>query len=233
MGPSELRHLVEKTAEGEPAALGGLDPLPGCTPVEVDAALAAVWGVTAGELRIDAARTVAAAVEASRRIAGISASGGSVVFATAAPASLLPLYAHLARLAGGAGAQLSDEPDSAPFICDGRSGRVVRLVGGVATVTDGDSVLATVDRTASDELLFVVGRPGLVVGDGPFAAGAVRAGLPVVAFAGVRGLAMGVAALRGEPTTVVPIDTGQHPSAYEVVAEVMGEAFLAALGDAP
>ena len=231
-GPTELRRLVERIAAGDVRVLGGMDPFPGCTSLEVREALSAIWGVEPDCHEIDPERTIAAGAEASRRLAALAARGGRVVFATAAPASLLPVHQHLARLVAGAGADLADEPDSPPFRCDGRGGRMLRRAGGVAVVTDGSSILATADSAVSEELLFGERRPDLVVGDGPFVVGAVRSGLPAVAFSGVRGLAMGVAALRGAPVTVVPVDTGRPPSAYEPLLDVMQDAFVAAIGDA-
>jgi len=231
IGPAELEHLVERTAAGDESSLGGLDPFPDCTSLEVRDALQAIWGVSPEAHEIDPARTIDAAVEASRRMASAAAHGESLVLATAAPASLLPLYLCLARAAAGAGAQIVDEPDSPPFRCDGRGGRVLRRAGGVAFVTDGSSILATVDSAAADELLFGAPRPDLVVGDGPFAFGAVRAGLATVAFAGVRGLAMGVAALRGAPVTVVPMCAERPAGSYVALLDVMEEAFAAELGE--
>ena len=232
IGPTELRHLVQATAAGDPSALGGLDPLPGCTPLEVSEALFAVWGATPDVHEIDPARTLRAAAEAARRMAGMAAAGARVVFATAEPASLLSVHMHLARLVGGAGADLPDEPDSPAFRCDGRAGRVLRRVGGVAVVTDGRSILATADGAAAEELLFGTRRPDLVVAAAPVAARAVRAPLPVNAMARPGGLGWGGGGLRGAPVTVVPVDTGRPPGAYGAVVEVMEEAFVAALGEA-
>lgn len=233
IGPAELRHLVDRTAAGDESVLGGLGPFPDCTSTEVREALEAVWGVSPEAHEIDPARTIDAAAEASRRLVGAAAHGERVAFATAAPASLLSVYQRIARLVAGIGAQLVDEPDSPPFRCDGRGGRVLRRAGGVAFVTDGSSILATGDSAASDELLFGARRPDLVVGDGPFAFGAVSAGVATVALAGVRGLAMGVAALRGAPVTVVPVYTERPPDAYAPLLEVIEESFVALLGEMP
>ena len=228
-GPAELRRLVERIAAGDMAAMCGLAPFPECTVEEVRGVLASVWGACPERPETDPELTLDAARRAGERLAALSAQGARIAFATAYPASLLPFHLHVARLVRGVGAEVPEEPDSPPFLCDGRSGRVLRRVGGVAVVVAGGSVLATSDPAASEELLFGSRRPRLLVCDGPFAAGAVRAGVPTVALAGVHALALGVAGSRGAPLDLIPLDPTRPPGAYEPLLEALESAFAAAV----
>ena len=86
-------------------------------------------------------------------------------------------------------------------------------------VSDGRSLLATDDPEAAREWLFVVGRPALVVADGPFATVAWEDGLEVVALAGPDRPALAPAAAAGERCTVVPMRTDRSPAAYGPLVE--------------
>jgi hypothetical protein len=88
----------------------------------------------------------------------------------------------------------------------------------VAALTDGDALLADPGVEAIDELLFTVPYPDLVVADRGFAGGALRAGIEVIALADLDAVALGLAATRGLPATVVPLH-GQRPAAAYAVLE--------------
>ena len=149
-GPTELRHLVSGVASADRSVLLGLAPFEGCTVEEVRAVLLSRWGASPERPETDPELTLASTAEAADRLASMSCARARITFATSRPASLLPLLGHLARLARGVGAELAEEPDSPRFRCDGRAGRVLRWVGGVAVVSDGRSVLATDDRAAAE-----------------------------------------------------------------------------------
>lgn len=226
-GATELRRLAERVAAGDPGVLCGLEPFAGADLPEVESALGAVYGASpeAQPCAVDPARTVAGIAAASDAIAAASQGGGRIAFATASPASLLPLLQHLARLGSSAGAEVVGEPDSPPFRAGGRTGRFLRWFDGVAVVSDGVSLLGTDECEVADELLFTIRRPHLLVADGPFAGRAVAAGIPTVAFAGLAHLALAVAAHRGERLTVVPLATDREPAAYTPLAAVAGARF--------
>ena len=138
-------------------------------------------------------------------------------FATAQPASLLGIHATLARLARAAGATIDDADDTGPLRVDGRTGRFLRWLDGIAVVSDGSSLLATSGPDAAEEWMFLAGRPSLVVADGPFAVAAVDAGVEVVAFAGLDRVELAVPAVRtraqhGNGCLVVPVHGGRARS---------------------
>ncbi|MFM8972107.1 MAG: phosphatase, partial [Actinomycetota bacterium] len=81
------------------------------------------------------------------------------------------------------------------------------------------SLLATDDPEAAREWLFVVGRPTLVVADGPFAAVAWEDGLEVITLTGPDRPALAPAAARGERCIVVPMRTDRPPAAYGPLVE--------------
>jgi histidinol phosphate phosphatase hisN-like protein len=151
------------------------------------------------------------------RIAEIAGTGGRIAVAAASPASLLALFLEVVSLARAGGAEVPDLPDIGPVRADGRSGRSIRWVGGVATVTDGRSLCATRDGEAAREWLFVIPRPALVVAEPPFAEVAWEAGIEVVAVAGLDRAALAIAAVRGERCTLVPVRPDREPAAYETL----------------
>jgi hypothetical protein len=202
---------------GDRRGLVGFGRFPGLRVEEVLDALDQVWGWTPAEanVAIDPGRTLAGAQAAFARIAAVAAVGGRVTFAPARPASLLELQWVVATLAGDAGARLVAADETPALRVAGRPGRRIRWVGAVAVLTDGSSLLATDAPECGDEALFELpARPDLLVGDGVYAAAALRAGIPAVAFAGLESMVFGVAARRGAPVTIVPLDETRPPRAY-------------------
>jgi histidinol phosphate phosphatase hisN-like protein len=232
-GAAELDHLATRLVAGDRAVLGDLPPFSGLTRERVDDVRRLVWGETLVPPTIDPHRTLAAAAAAAAQLAHVASARRTVVFATAMPASLLPLQQHLARLARAGGAQVVDAPDSAPLRADGRAARCLRVFGGVAAVTDGASVLATRDVGAARHWARSLGRPSLAVTDGPFALAAIALGVPTIAFADLRNLAVALAAGDGAPVTAVPVRVGRPPRAYEALGDVVDAAFAAALSAGP
>jgi hypothetical protein len=233
LGASELRRIVHRIVEGDRRVLGGLSPFPLLTDEDVWSALVAAFGTDRAEPGIDAVCCTTAARRATARIASVSAGGGRVAFATARPASLLPLHTAFARLARAAGADVLDGDDSTPLRIDGRAGRRVRWIDGVACATDGGSLLAVQGAEAPDEWLFLLPRPALAVADGPFAEAALEAGIEVVALAGFDRPALAVAAARREPVWLVPLHVGRPAGAYAPLVRVLEEAARQALEVAP
>lgn len=211
-GRTELRHLVE--------ALGG----------DVDecwAALERVTGTTRRTPRIEPACTMRAVEDAAARIDAVARAGGRIAFATARPAAMLGLHAALARAARERGAQVVEEEDAGPLRVDGRMPRWIRWIDGVACVTDGDSLLAAQRSDAGTEWCFVVGRPALVVADGPFAQCALEQGVDTVGFGGLDRPGLLVAAAREAGACGVPVHPGRPARAYALVGEAFAAAFRA------
>jgi hypothetical protein len=170
---------------------------------------------------------------AAARIGAVARAGGRIAFATAQPASLLGVHGALARLAGEAGAAVDDTDDAGPMRVDGRGGRWLRWMDGVAAVTDGSSLLATTGADAAEEWMFLAGRPALVVADGPFATSALRAGVEVVALAGLDRLDLAIPTARAQGCLVVPVHGGRPARAYRPLTTVMASAFGADTASGP
>lgn len=221
-GVAELRHLMRRLAAGDPEACAGLGPFAGLTGDELAGLLERVWGCRSdgATVGVDAARSLLGAARARERVLDVARRGGAVVFATAAPACLLGFHARLATLAREAGGRVvvDDGPHGVPV--SGNGHRRIVWVAGVAVATDGRTLGGSVGRDAAAELLFHLARPDLVVGDGPFAAAAVRDGIETVVVADLDGMAFGVAAARGLPVTVVPVRLGACPGAYEELLDL-------------
>ena len=220
-GPTELRRFVERIVAGDPGALGEVPEYTNLAGVEAWAAFEAVFGITPEHTSIDAGHTVAAARAAATRVAEVGRVGGRIAIATGAPASLLPLAQAFGRLAREAGAEVEILADVGPIRVDGRAGRALRWVDGVACVTDGNGLLPARDGEAAREWLFVLRRPALVVADGAFADVAWAAGVEVVALAPPERGALAVAAARAGRCTVVPLRTDREPRSYAPLAEAL------------
>lgn len=223
-GRTELRHLVDRCAAGDRAALGELAPMPDLTALELWDAIALVYGADPDAPAIDPKRTIDAFGRALTRLASVADAGARIALATANPAALLPLFMRLGSVASGRGAEVADLPDAGPMRVDGRTGRSLRWFGGVAAVVEHGSVLATRDGEAAREWFFVLPRPALVVADGSFAEVAWEAGVEVVAFAGLDRPGLAVAAARDDRCTVVPLRTDRAPRGYRALETMIDAA---------
>ena len=209
-GPSELRRLVERAA-GE-----GTQPVP---IAEAWASVEKVFGSTSEAPRIDVDLTIEGAARAVARIVEVAGTGAPIALATSRPASLLPMYLALARLARISSGDVADLEDSGPLRVDGRTARVVRWVDGVAVVSDGHDLCGTRGTEAPLEWLFLIPRPALVVADGPYADAALAAGIEVVAPAGLDHCSLAIGPSRDRHCLVIPMWTDRSPADYRPLLE--------------
>lgn len=221
-GRTELRSIVERLAAGDRRTLAGLAPTPGFSLIDAWAAVRTVFGATPETPTVDAALALDACDRAAARVDAVAATGGTVAFACSVPASLLGVHAALATRARTGGAAVPSPDDTGAIRADGRAGRRLRWFDGIAVVSDGRSLLATDDPEVARDWLFVIGRPTLVVADGPFATVAWEDGIEVVSLTGPDRPALAPAAARGERCTVVPMRTDRPPSAYRPLVERLG-----------
>ncbi|MFN8027073.1 MAG: phosphatase [Acidimicrobiia bacterium] len=221
-GRDEVVALMRRLAAGAPPARLGLDPLGTTTYAQVEAAVAAVYGWEGDgpRARIAASSTVAGFDAAMARVLEVARAGGDLAFATARPASLLPLHCAIAASASAAGGKVLSARESGPI---GTGGRRLRWLDDVAVVTDGVQLLGDDDVPAAEELLFTLSRPDLLVADRCFAGVALNAGIEVVAFADLDALALAVAAHRGRSVRVVPLDERRPPVAYQALRGRLAE----------
>ncbi len=218
---TELRRTVERLVVGDRRALGELDPMIGLTLMDAWTAVKGAFGASAEAPVIDASRTIAATRSAIARVLEVSAHGARVAIATAAPASLVTLHLAFARLARANGAEVVDLPDFGPIRADGRTPRWLRWVGGVALVSDGQSLCDTRDGEAAREWMFAIPRPSLVIADGPYAEVAWERGIEVVAFAGLDRPGLALAAAVDGRCTLVPMRTDRPARGYQVLEDLI------------
>jgi hypothetical protein len=223
LGRTEVVAIMRRVIEGDPAALLGLDRFTDVDLPELSAAANRVWGWDTNQaaVSIDPDRLLGGVRDGRARILDVARRGGRVLVASSRPASLLALHQSMARLARSAGAHLLGETEAGPLPAAGRASVRLWWVGGVAVVTDGDSLLADRGIEAVGELLFTVPRPDLVIGDRGFAGGALAAGIEVVAVADVDAVALGLAACRGQPVTVIPMHERRPAAAYAVLDPIL------------
>lgn len=186
---------------------------------EAWAAIATVYGWKPENARaqIDACSLEHAAFRVRDRLRALASAGGRIGFATSRPASLLPCFTALARGATDRGARVLTLDR---FGLDGGRDQLW-WHDGVAVVTDGTSLLATDGRRQGADWLFAIGAVDLVVADRGFAAAAVGEGIPTVVFADLDEPGFAVAALRGLPVDVLPVDTSRPPNAYGPLVDML------------
>ncbi len=219
-GRDEIVSVMRRLAHGAPATRLGLPPFDALENRHVEIAVAEIYG-WAGDgprARIAPSRTVDGFTAACERILEVAAARGRIAFATARPASLLPLYRRLVARAGAAGADVLTADETGVV---GLSGRRVRWIDKVAVLTDGAALLGDDSVDAAHEWLFTLARPDLVVCDRTYAGVAVATGLEAVAFADLDGLALAVAAWQGRSLRIVPLDDRRPPRAYAGLLDLL------------
>jgi hypothetical protein len=174
-GREEMLATMRRVTTGSPRALLGAAPLGDLSAAQVQDAVSAVYGWEGDgpRARISASCTIDGFDAACSRVLEVARDRRRIAFATARPASLLPLYRDLAAAAAAAGADVATATESGVF---GTRGRRLRWLDRVAVATDGVTLLGDDDPEAAEELLFTVARPDLVVADRCFAGVALRAG---------------------------------------------------------
>ncbi len=234
-GTSEVVWTARRVAAGEDRALLGLAPFPGADLNEVLDATRAAWDVRADAPvpSIDPDLTLAGMDLAVERVVDVASRGGRIALATGRPASMLPLLQTLARSARSLGGDLLRAASPASSPGSRRSSRHLWWIGGVAVVTDGVSLLADDGMEAGRALLFDLPRPDLVIADVGFAGHALADDIETVALVDLDALALALAAARGLPVTLVPLDTGRPAPAYEPLEEAVLDQARRAPADTP
>jgi len=225
----EIMRVMYALVSGDPQASLGLSQLEGVTLEHTSAAARLVFGWDGtGTVRIDPTRTVDGFQAVATRILEVARAGGKLAFATARPASLLHVHRALAAAATRVGGTVLDGVESAPI---DRHGRRLWWIDGVATMTDGESLLADDPPAATEEFLFLLAQPDLVVADRAFAGAALTRGLEVVAFADVDAIALAVAAWRGMAIRIAPVDERRPPATYDPLLELLEQRVQALLDE--
>ena len=219
-GRDEIVGLMRQLVHGTPAVRLGLPPFVGLTTEHVELAMNDVYGWEGDgpRARIAAMHTIQGFSAACARMQEVASSGGRLAFATARPASLLPVYQRLAEHVDAAGATVLAARETAPI---GPSARRVRWIQRVAVLSDGTTLYGDDDVAAAEEWLFTLARPDLVVADRTFAGIAAGSGIETIAFADLDAVALAVAAWQGRAVRIVPLDDRRPPDAYAGLLELL------------
>lgn len=225
-GFAETQSFIRRVVAGTPEALLGMERFSDLTDGAVEATARHIWGWSARDSSAwtDPHCTIAGMRAGVLRILDVAKRGGVIAFATGRPASLLPLYEDLARLAASQGAEIfsretsgSSTPNASGargFSAGGRARAELWWHNGVCVISDGVDLIADPAMRAAAELFSGGEPPDLVVADRGFAGTAIALDAEVVAFADLDALSLGVAAARGLPVTVVPLQEQRPAGSY-------------------
>jgi len=216
LGRDEVRALARRVAAADPRHALGLD-LGSVDIDDVYSTLESHWGCALDDprARLDVDLTIERLERATERLVEVASTGGRLIFATSRPASLLGVHLTLSRAARDAGGVVLSEREVTAVRAAGRPDRSIWWIDGIAVVTDGTDLVGHDDTGVWSEIDFAVGRAELVVTDGVLAAGALAARFEVVALADLPVMALGVAADRGGPVTIVPAVSERPAWCYE------------------
>ena len=221
-GRDEIFGVMSQLVMGAPGPRFGLPPFPALDSARVQAAVTDVYGWKGDgpRARIAPSRTLDGFRSLTERVLEVAQAGGRLAFATARPASLLPVYRRLAHAAKHVGGDVLTAVDTTTT---GPGALRVWWIDDVAVLTDQTSLLGRDDVEAAREVLFALPRPDLFVGDRTFAGVALASGLEVAALADLDALAFAVAAWQGRSVRVAPLDDHRPPGAYLALLEIVAE----------
>ncbi|HEY2666658.1 MAG TPA: phosphatase [Actinomycetota bacterium] len=211
---------ASQLVSGDPDSTFGMADLATATTEEGLKAVQAVTGAPGpGEAYIDPEATIAGVRAASSRLSEACRNGATIVVATGHPAPLLAHHARLVEAITAAGGKVIRPLDEMGVTLAG-SHRIYRYLQGVGAVTDGVRGLHTHSPLPMEQVLEDGERPELVFADHGFAGAALFRGVPVIACMDTNDTALAVARARGGDITLIPMDDGRRPDAYDVIAEM-------------
>ena len=211
---------ASQLASGDPDATFGMADLASATTEEgLDAVRAVTGAREPGQAYIDPEATIAGVRAASARLVEACRNGATIVVATGHPGPLLGHHTRLVEAITAAGGKVIRPLDEMGVTLAGAR-RIYRYLQGVGAVTDGVRGLHTHSPLPMEQILDAGEGPELVFGDHGFAGAAVSRGIPVIAFMDTNDTALAIARARGWDITLIPLDDGRRPDAYDVIAEM-------------
>jgi Phosphatase len=211
---------ASQLASGEPDSTFGMPDLASATTEEGLDAVAAVTGAREpGEPYIDPEATIAGVQAASARLGEACRNGATIIVASGHPGPLLNHHARLVEAITAAGGKVIRPLDEMGVTLVGAH-CIYRYLQGVGALTDGVRGLHTHSPLPMEKVLDAGERPDLVFADHGFAGASVARGIPVIACMDTNDTALAVARARGRDVTLIPLDDGRHPDAYDVIAEM-------------
>ena len=217
---------LRRTLEGDPDCTFGVHGLENMT---FDEAMAVVgratgWRKEAPTDFVDPLRTIDGALDAGRLARKMADLGGEVVVATGHPDNLLPFLTGIADTLVEAGVTIRRQMEGASV----RAGYRVRSLeyeGCVAVLADDWGGVHTHSPEGMLTLLSAGSPPDLVVADHGWAGAAMQANIPTVATFDTNDPALALAAARGKPGALIPLDDGMPSYAYVTVLEAFRSGF--------
>ena len=218
---------ASQLASGDPDATFGMADLASATTEEgLDAVRAVTGAREPGQAYIDPDATIGGVRTASARLVEACRNGATVIVATGHPGPLLGHHARLVEAITAAGGKVIRPLDEMGVTLAGAR-RIYRYLQGVGAVTDGVRGLHTHSPLPMEQILDAGEGPELVFGDHGFAGAAVSRGIPVIACMDTNDTALAIARARGRDITLIPLDDGRRPDAYDVIAEMFEQGLRA------
>ncbi len=211
---------ASQLASGDPDSTFGMADVASATTEEgLDAVQAVTGAREPGGAYIDPDATIAGVRAASARLGEACRNGATIVVATGHPGPLLGHHTRLVEAITAAGGKLIRPLDEMGVTLAGAR-RIYRYLRGVGAVTDGVRGLHTHSPLPMEQVMEDGERPELVFADHGFAGAALSGGIPVIACMDTNDTALAVAHARGRDITLIPLDDGRRPDAYDVIAEM-------------
>jgi hypothetical protein len=219
---------ASQLASGEPDSTFGMPEVASASTEEGLDAVSAVTGARSpGEPYIDPDATIAGVEAAAARLAEACRNGARIIVATGHPGPLLNHHARLVEAITAAGGKVLKPLDETGVTLFGAR-RIYRYLQGVGAVTDGVRGLHTHSPLAMQKVLEAGEVPDLVFADHGFAGASAARGIPVIAVMDTNDTALAVACARGRDLTLIPLDDGRRPDAYDVIAQMFEQELRAA-----
>lgn len=212
---------IHAMLDGDPDGSFGISGLDRYSPSEVLGFLADLTGCSSaldecdGYDTLDPDRTVAALVDAGRRLRREAERGSSLLAVTGHPTGMLEHHIHVVEAYARAGGKILRLREEEKLDIGKRSDSEVRYVGGVGCLADWGALKHTHSPAAMEALLEAAPWPDIVLGDHGFAGAAIERGIPTVAIMDINDPALAVAHAEERDVLIVPMDDNRPPRLYE------------------
>ncbi|MDQ3955412.1 MAG: phosphatase [Actinomycetota bacterium] len=213
-------YKIRALVDGDEDASFGLSGFDKYSESEVLSFLAELTGCSSdiacveGEDTLDPDLTVAAVIQAARRLKEEADRGATLLAATGHPTGMIEHHLRVVdayRKVGGKILRLREEEKFRM----GRGLGEIRYIGGVGCLATGASLVHTHSAEPMEAMLEAEPWPDIVLGDHGYAGAALERGIPAIAIMDINDPALAVAWAEKRDVIVIPCDDNRPPRLYE------------------